>query len=150
SSVGVAVDLLFSLSHFVPHDEFEDIGADVLRTHGKRVEKNPLQHLSLVLAGNRHTHGSLEMTVVGELPKEWRKRISKTYLPDRILSRRPADPDEFEEWLEKLDLSETPPIWDGRTRKDSKPTLYVCRSFTCSPPLTDIDDGLEWVEKLET
>ncbi len=53
----------------------------------------------------------------------------------------------MEEWCEKLGLESVPPIWADR-ESSGEPTLYVCRSFTCSPPVTDIDAGLEWADDL--
>ena len=44
-------------------------------------------------------------------------------------------------------MDETPPIWAER-KSEGEPTLYVCRSFTCSPPVTNIDAGLEWADDL--
>ncbi|EMA55984.1 hypothetical protein C450_00640, partial [Halococcus salifodinae DSM 8989] len=29
-----------------------------------------------------------------------------------------------------------------------KRQAYVCRSFTCSPPQTEVEDALSWVERL--
>jgi len=44
-------------------------------------------------------------------------------------------------------MEEAPPIWAGRAARDG-PTLYACRSFTCSPPTDDVEEALEWVERL--
>ncbi|WP_266077589.1 thioredoxin domain-containing protein [Haladaptatus caseinilyticus] len=148
SSLGVATDLLLSLSEFAPHDRFGDVAESVLETHAKTIESNPFQYATLTLAADRHATGSLELTVAGdELPEAWRGRLAETYLPTRILARRPPTEEGVVEWCEKLKLDDVPSIWANRDAED-EPTLYVCRSFTCSPPVTDIDAGLEWADDL--
>jgi uncharacterized protein len=148
SSLGVATDVLLALSEFAPHDRFADIAESVLETHSRTTESNPVQYATLALAADRHATGSLELTVAAdELPAAWRERLAETYLPTRILTRRPPTEDELADWCAELGLDESPPIWANRDAED-EPTLYVCRSFTCSPPVTDIDAGLEWADDL--
>ena len=84
------------------------------------------------------------------LPGAWRERIGRQFLPGRVLTRRPPADGELQEWLDGLALAEIPPIWADRDQRDGEPAIYVCRSFTCSPPQTEIDEALEWVEKLGT
>ncbi|GAA0197985.1 thioredoxin domain-containing protein [Haladaptatus pallidirubidus] len=150
SSLGVATDVLLVLSEFAPHDRFSDVAESVLETHSKTIESNPFQYATLALAADRHATGSLELTVAAdELPAEWRERLAETFLPTRILAHRPPTEDGLAEWCEKLELDEVPPIWANReSEAEDEPTLYVCRSFTCSPPVTDIDAGLEWAADL--
>ncbi|WP_158056405.1 thioredoxin domain-containing protein [Halorussus halophilus] len=147
SSLGVATETLLSLSHFTPDDAFQNIAEAVLSRRSQQCESSPLQYTSLVLAADRYASGSVELTVVAdELPESWRDRLAGTYLPMRLLSRRPSDDDELADWLDKLCLEDAPPIWADREQTDGVPTLYVCRNFTCSPPVTDVDEGLDWLE----
>ena len=149
SSTGVAVDTLLALSHFVPGEEFEEVAETVLETHAESIEASPLRRASLALAADRHTSGSLEITVTtDDLPTEWRERIGRAYLPKRLLARRPPVDEELDEWLDRLSLDDASPIWTDRTWQDGEPTAYVCRSFTCSPPQTDVEEALSWVERL--
>ena len=145
SSSGVAVQALLSLSAFVPHDRFETIAEGVLETHGNKIEANPMQHASLVVAADRYRGGDLELTLVAdETPNDWRETLAETYLPDRLLAWRPPTEDALDEWLSALDLEEVPPIWAERTARDGEPTVYACRHFACSPPERDLQDALDW------
>ena len=149
SSLGVAVDVLLSLDPFVDHDRFDEIAGTVLSTQGQHIESSPLEHTTLALAADRRRTGDLELTVAADsLPAEWRERLSETYLPNRILARRPPTADGLAEWLDTLELDEAPPIWHDRTAESGAPTIYTCRSFTCSPPATTIEEALEWAEDL--
>ncbi len=145
SSAGVAVETLLALDHFAD-EEFDAIAERVLETHANRLESNPLQHVTLCLAADRLEAGPLEVTVAAdEVPGDWRDRFGEAYLPDRLFARRPPTESGLQTWLEQLELEDAPPIWAGREARDGEPTLYVCRSRTCSPPVHDVDDALEWV-----
>ncbi len=144
SSTGVAVETLLALDH-VADAAFGSIAETVLETHANTLEANPLGHTSLCLAADRAQTGSLELTVAADsIPREWRDAVGSHYLPDRLLTRRPPTASELEAWLTALGLETAPPVWAGREAHGAKPTLYVCRDRTCSPPTHDIEDGLEW------
>ncbi|MFC7239242.1 thioredoxin domain-containing protein [Saliphagus sp. GCM10025317] len=145
SSTGVAVETLLALEH-VADESFSDVAEAVLETHASRMRSSPLEYTSLVLAADRLATGSLELTVAAdEVPRDWRDEIGSTFLPDRLLARRPPTDDGLEAWLDALDLSEAPSIWAGREARDDEPTLYACRQRTCSPPSHDVDEALEWL-----
>jgi uncharacterized protein YyaL (SSP411 family) len=149
SSTGVAVDVLLALDHFADDDRFEAIATATLETHAETVESGPLRRASLALAADCHAAGSLEWTVVADaLPKAWRERIGRRYLPRRLLARRPPGDEELVDWCDRLGLDEPPAIWTDRDQRDGEPTAYVCRSFTCSPPQTEVEEALSWVERL--
>ena len=149
SSLGVAVDVLLSLDAFVDHDRFDEIAGTVLSTHGQHIESSPLEHTTLALAADRRGSGDLELTLAADsLPDEWRDRLAETYLPTRILARRPPTAEGLAAWLDALGLDDAPPIWREREAKNDEPTVYTCRAFTCSPPVTTIDEALSWAEDL--
>jgi hypothetical protein len=148
SSAGVAAELLLSLSHFTAHDRFEAIATRVVETHASKIDANPLQHASLTLAADRLATGSLELTLVADqAPDSWYETLAERYLPMRLLAWRPADEQAFEGWLTTLELDSAPAIWADRTQRDGEPTVYVCRSFTCSPPRHDLSDALSWANE---
>jgi uncharacterized protein YyaL (SSP411 family) len=149
SSMGVAVETLLALSAFAPEEGFGEIAGAVLDTHASTIEASPLQRASLTLAADRRATGSLELTVVADaLPERWRERIGSTYLPGRLLARRPPSEEALDGWCDALGLDGAPPIWADRGQSEGAPTAYVCRSFTCSPPQTDVDEALSWAERL--
>jgi hypothetical protein len=145
SSAGVAAETLLALSAFVPHERFADVARGVVETHGNKLSANPLQHASLVLAADTDAHGHSELTIAPEtLPEEWRGALAERYVPRRLLAPRPGTDEELTDWLETLDIEETPPIWAEREARDGEPTVYACRARTCSPPQHDVDTALDW------
>jgi len=152
ASAGVAADLLSQLDHFVSHDRFGSIAERAIDAQRARIHANSLQHVSLALAADRRRRGDLELTLVAdEHPAAWLSTLREQYLPRRLLAWRPADEDRFAAWLDHLDQSDPPAIWAEREARDGEPTVYACRSFTCSPPHHDLAAALEWAsDTLET
>ncbi|PSP98337.1 thioredoxin domain-containing protein [Halobacteriales archaeon QS_4_70_19] len=148
SSAGVATRLLADLDGFVTHDRFARVAQGVVETHASTLESEPLKHPTLTLAADDAAVGPLELTVAGDLPAAWRETLARTYLPGRLLARRPATDDELGDWLAALGVSEAPPLWAGREVRDGEPTVYACRSRTCSPPTHDLGEALEWAADL--
>ena len=149
SSAGVAARLLHDLDGFVDHDRFGAVARGVVGTHASTLESDPMRHPTLVLAADSNAVGSLELTVAAEvLPDAWRERIGETYLPDRLLTLRPPTDEGLGAALDTLGLDAAPPLWAGRAARDGEPTVYACRSRTCSPPQHDLDAALEWARDL--
>ena len=146
SSTGVAVQLLTALSHVAPEEGFDDVVEAVLETHASTLESSPLPHASLVLGGHDRAAGATELTVAAEkLPEAWRTAVAETYLPGRFLTRRPPTDDALGVWLEELGVESVPPLWAGREARDGRPTVYACRSFSCSPPKHDMAEAIAWL-----
>jgi uncharacterized protein YyaL (SSP411 family) len=149
SSTGVAVQLLTALAHVAPEEGFNEIAETVVETHASKLDSDPLSHASLALAADDRAVGALELTVAADhLPEQWRTSLSERYLPTRFLTIRPPAENGVEQWVETLGLEEVPPIWANREARDGEPTVYACRSFTCSPPQHEMDAALEWAEDL--
>jgi len=146
SSAGVAAELLATLAHFSDGDGFERVAEGVVETHASRIDSDPMQHPSLVLAADTVTSGASELTLSGGRPEDWREALVNTYVPRRVLAPRPGTDEGLEEWLDALELDEAPTIWAGRGARNGEPTVYACRDRACSPPTHDLSDALEWFE----
>ncbi|WP_435115373.1 thioredoxin domain-containing protein [Halolamina sp. C58] len=147
SSVGAAVSLLLDLDHF-SDDDLGAVARETLATHRGRIEASPVEHGTLAMAADAAERGSLELTVAAEeLPAAWRETLADRHLPGAVVARRPPTESGLQAWLDELGLDEAPPIWAGREARDGEPTVYACRSRTCSPPETDLEAALDWVEE---
>ena len=144
SSAGVAVELLATLTRFSEDDGFAAVAEGVVETHAARIESDPVQHPSLVLAADTLASGASELTLAGGRPDEWRETLATTYVPRRVLAPRPATDDELDAWLDALELDSAPSIWAGREARDGRPTVYACQDRACSPPTHDLAEALEW------
>jgi uncharacterized protein YyaL (SSP411 family) len=149
SSMGVAAELLEQLSHFQTDGSFGEIAETIVDRQGGRIESDPLQHASLALAADTVIEGPLELALVAdEIPEKYREELREWYLPDGIFAWRPADEEGLQPWLETLGLEEAPPIWADRGQKNDEPTVYACRSRTCSPPRNELPRALRWGQRM--
>jgi len=147
SSTGVAVQLLESLSAFVPDAGFGGTVEAVLETHTSTLESDPLSHTSLTLVAVDRSIGTPELTVAADgLPDAWRETLETSYLPARTLSVRPPTEAGLSAWLDTLGLDAAPPIWADRGAVDDRETVYACRSFTCSPPKHSMEEAIAWLQ----
>lgn len=140
SSLGVAVETLTVLDGFRTDRRFREVARTVLATHSDRIRASPLEHVSLVRAAERVESGGIELTIAAdEIPNDWTETLAETYLPGAVVAPRPPTSEGLEEWLNRLDLAEAPPIWTDRGANDGAPTVYACEGSVCSPPKTEID-----------
>ena len=150
SSLGVAADTLAVLDGFRADDRFRSVAESVVSTHADRIRASPLEHVSLVRAAERVESGGIEVTIAADdLPVAWREALADRYLPGAVVARRPPTATGLDDWLDRLGLAEAPPIWRDRDAVDGDPTVYVCEGYTCSPPRTDIDGALSWLDGRE-
>ena len=60
------------------------------------------------------------------------QQVQDSYLPNKTL-----------QWVSPdARLEEISPLLEGKSQVGGRPTVYVCRNFTCAPPVTDWE-GLE-------
>ncbi|RLM57590.1 thioredoxin domain-containing protein [Halobellus sp. Atlit-31R] len=165
SSAGVAASLLLDLDAFAPDEGFAEVAGAVLDTHANRIRGRPLEHVSLALAADKRVRGGTEVVIASDatppagssadgekrsgpigLPDAIRTSLASTYLPDAVVSPRPATDDALEGWLDAIGVADAPPIWSRREQRDGEPTVYVCEGRTCSPPSHSLADALGWFE----
>jgi len=143
ASSGVAIDVLVALSAF--DDYFEEPARRAVQTHVSNAESRPVGHESTVLAADRHTN-PLEVVPADE-HDVWRGALGTTYAPGALVAPRPPTEEELEDWKDEIDMGgASVPVWDGREAREEG-TGYVCRCFTCSPPVEPEALG-EWLERL--
>ncbi len=148
-SAGVAVEVLDQLDHFRTDDTFGECAETVVETQGSRIRSNPLMYGSLALASDTVVCGTLELTLVtDDPPEEWWDEFETKYLGSRVLAWRPGDEEGLETWLDALGLEEAPPIWADRDQRMEKPTVYACRSRSCSPPRNKLSSALGWARRM--
>ena len=147
SSLGVAADTLAALDGFRIDDRFRSVAETVVRTHADRIRASPLEHVSLVRAAERVESGGIEVTFAAEaVPRAWYEALGERYLPGATVAPRPPTAAGLDEWLDRLDLDTAPPIWKDRDAEGGDPTVYVCEGFACSPPRSDVDAALSWLD----
>jgi uncharacterized protein YyaL (SSP411 family) len=129
SGNAVAARVLLRLHHLTGEPSYLARGEEILRVYHDEAAENPFAYASYLEALEFHLEGPAEVVVVGrrgapEVDSLWAE-VASAYLPHRVLvGAEPGEADPL------APARERPPI-------DGQATAYVCRNFTCSPPVTD-------------
>ena len=132
SGNAVAAQGLLRLFHLTGDSSLYEKAERTLTFFSESTEENVFATGSMIAVADFYLRKPKEIVVIGKTKAPETERllsgIQRLYLPNKVLFR--ADPDH----AEGVPL---PDAVKGKKMLDGKPTVYLCRSFTCSPPLTD-------------
>ena len=136
SANAVAARVLAKLACHLARDSHRERAARALRAYGKLVERSPRSFSTSLGVVDFLLQSPLELVLVGS-PGEpgyeaLRKALGERYLPNAIF----AHVDPASNGSDAADL----PLTQGKSLVAGKAALYVCRSFTCSTPVTELAD----------
>jgi len=120
SATSVAATALLRLGALCGDEELAAWADSLLRCLLPSVDRQPLAHVSTVLALCLADGGITEVVVAGERPDLLAEARSR-YDPDRVLA-----------WGERTGS----PLWEGR----SEPVAYVCRRYACQAPSSTTEE----------
>jgi len=124
---------LLRVFHYTGAAAYRDRADVILRLFGDSMRSQPFGFANLLAAVDYSANGPHEITLVGvrQNPETTAllRRIRSTYVPNRTLML-----------LDPRDPSPRPPLLEGKGQVENKPTVYVCRDRTCSPPATRWDE----------
>ncbi len=130
SGNSLAVELLWRMGRILEEGRFLDIVTTVLRSEMESMRRFPSAFGRLLgILAVQDPGSAMEVVILGPPgaveTKSLLREAHGRYLPDR--------------WILGGDPDELPPltILQGRGLRDGRPTAYVCRGFTCGPPLSD-------------
>jgi len=129
SGNAVAAHVLLRLHHLTGEGGYGARADEILRLYRDEAARNPFAYATLLQALEFSVEGPAEVVVVGaggavDTQALW-SAVAAVYLPHRVLvSSEPGVPEVL------------PPARE-RPQVDGRATAYVCRDFTCSPPVTD-------------
>jgi len=129
SGNAVAAHVLLRLHHLTAEEGYRMRAEEILRLYHDEAAKNPFAYANFLHALEFWIEGPTEVVVVGvpgapDTEALW-SAIAPVYLPHRVLVA--SEPE----------AAETPSPARDRPAVDGHATAYVCRNFTCSPPVTD-------------
>jgi hypothetical protein len=133
SGNSVAVMTLLRLAHYLDRPDYRERAETCLRLFAAPMRSQPFGFANLLAAVDFHAQGPLEIAVIGTArdpaTAELLRRLRRLYLPNRTLLV-----------LDPAAAGPRPATLAGKTAVGGKPTVYVCRDRTCSPPATTWDD----------
>ena len=131
SGNSVAAQVLMRLYHYTGEQGLLDRAEKTLRLHYEVMAKEPFGMSTMLAALDFHLSGPAEIVMVAGRDDADAggivQQVQDSYLPNKTL--RWVSPD--------ARLEEISPLLEGKSQIDGKPTVYVCRNFTCAPPVTD-------------
>lgn len=130
SGNSVAADVLLKLAKYTGDERYERFAITTLRLAASQISRHPQGFGRALSALEFHLGKTKEVVVVGEKGNELEREIHSRYLPDAIIvlsSEAESD-------------SATIPLLKDRGMVGAKATAYVCENFTCSKPVTSVDD----------
>ncbi|MFY9270093.1 MAG: thioredoxin domain-containing protein [Candidatus Manganitrophaceae bacterium] len=132
SGNAIAAQALLRLFYLTGDSGYLEKGEKTLRFFSEAMEENVFGAGYLIAVADFYLRKPIEIVLIGKptAPEtiSLLEKIDQIYLPNRVFFL--VDPDR----PESLPLSD--PV-KGKKMLDGKPTVYLCRRFTCSPPLTD-------------
>ncbi|MDP7251019.1 MAG: thioredoxin domain-containing protein [Planctomycetota bacterium] len=132
SGVAIGVSNLFRLFSLTERADFRLPAINILRIYRKDMEENPAAFGSMLNALETHISGMREILVVGDSEEEETRelvnRIHSAFQPNKVVFIiRPG----------QVLPAKTPDLLREKPQIDDKPTVYVCRNFVCSTPVTE-------------
>jgi uncharacterized protein YyaL (SSP411 family) len=130
SATAVAVRDLLRLAVYAGRTDWWDMAERVLHRYQTDMEDNPHGMASMLIALDFALRRPVEIVIAGSPAAPGSQRLlqqaHQLYLPNEVVCLLPP--------------GGTPPFGDalikGRAPVNDQPTAYVCRHFTCSPPVT--------------
>jgi len=141
SGNSVATQLLLRIHHYTGRQDYLERAEKVLKLYYDAMEKHPFGMTEMLSALDLYLRGPTEVFFVGPrgdaVLEEMLVGLHSVYLPG--LALKLVEPGRA--------LESASPLLRGKTQVEGKPTVYVCRNYTCSPPVTHWE-GLKEVLKV--
>jgi uncharacterized protein YyaL (SSP411 family) len=125
----VAARTLLRLHHYTENADYLTRAEAILRLYAGVMPEQPFGFANLLCAVDLYTQKPHEIVVVATADTPGRdallEQVRRAYVPNRTLTV--VDP---------VRGNALPELLQGKGQLDGKPTVYVCRSMTCSAPVT--------------
>jgi len=132
SGNGVASMNLLRLSLYRNNSEYKAMAEEVIRLYYSEANSSPFNYASILSAAIFYLAGATEVTIVGKKDTDRTKimlrKTGEAYIPDMVIYLVDETTGEHEGM---------PQFSRGKGQKNGKVTVYVCKDFTCSEPVTE-------------
>lgn len=129
SANAVAASALARLSFHFDRDDWRRASIAATRAYGRQITRYPRAFAKSLAVVDFLIEGPVELALIGHESHDdlraIREAVAHCYLPNRIVATgSPEHPSSL-------------PLLRDRPAVSGKPTLYICRNYTCQQPITD-------------
>ncbi len=147
SGNSVAALGLLRLARLTGKSEYQEKAEATLRAARAQLEHMPRAFMNMLFAVDLAMHPSREVAIIGakESPETAALLdvVNTRFLPDTVVALR--DPSQ----TQADQISVQIPLLAEREPSNGKPTVYVCRNYTCERPVTSPDEAAALLDDAE-
>ena len=132
SGNSVASGILLRLYHLVHEEQFLTITTKILEKQGQLAAENPFAFGYLLNIHYMFLQKPTEITILASKDSEISNSLEQRFLPESIMIRIKDKA--------HLDLLSNHKFFSGKVFDDNNSTVYICKNFTCSLPLQNLDE----------
>ncbi len=132
SANSVAVHALLRLAALAGNAQYQEVAEGTLRLFLAPMMNQPGGFTHMIAALHRHLNPTAQIAVAGDDPAEAVAAIHRSFHPNKVLAVCGADgPNDL--------TARIVPLLEGKRSTAGETTVFVCRNFTCSEPITDLN-----------
>jgi len=132
SGNSVAAYVLLKLYHITQNKQFLEIAKKIIESQAIFAAENPFAFGYLLNALYLYYQKPTEITIINDKNSELVSSLRKKFLPESIMV--------LVENQSNLDALSKHPFFSGKEFQNDKTTVFVCKNFSCSLPLSDLSE----------
>jgi len=132
SGNSVAAYVLLKLYHITQNKQFLEIAKKIIESQAISAAENPFAFGYLLNALYLYYQKPTEITIINDNNFELVSSLRKKFLPESIMV--------LVENQSNLEALSKHPFFSGKEFQNDKTTVFVCKNFSCSLPLSDLSE----------
>jgi len=132
SGNSVAAYVLLKLYHITQNKQFLEIAKKIIESQAISAAENPFAFGYLLNALYLYYQKPTEITIINGKNSELVSSLRKNFLPESIMV--------LVENQTNLEALSKHPFFSGKEFQNEKTTVFVCKNFRCSLPLSDLSE----------
>ena len=132
SGNSVAAYVLLKLYHITQNKQFLEIAKKIIESQAISAAENPFAFGYLLNALYLYYQKPTEITIINGKDSELVSSLRKKFLPESIMV--------LIESQSNLEALSKHPFFSGKEFQNDKTTVFVCKNFSCSLPLSDLSE----------
>jgi len=132
SGNSVAAYVLLKLYHITQNKQFLEIAKKIIESQAISAAENPFAFGYLLNALYLYYQKPTEITIINGKNSELVSYLRKKFLPESIMV--------LVENQSNLEALSKHPFFSGKEFQNDKTTVFICKNFSCSLPLSDLSE----------